>query len=405
MIETGATDSSNGPLEGIRILDLTWMLSGPYCTMLLADMGADVIKVESPTGDPMREVGPHLPDDEERHYGGYFQSVNRSKRSIVLDLKTAEGRCELFALAETADAVVENFRSGVMGRLGVGYEQLHEVNPSLVYTSLRGFGDKRSGATELNDRPAMDYTAQAMSGFMSVTGPQGQPTKAGPGVGDIFPGALTALGVVSAILSAKRTGQGQYVDIAMYDAMVSLCERIVYQYGYTGIDPLSVGNRHPLWSLYNTFETTDGFVCISAVFDHEWVKLAAAMGQPDLGFDERFATTESRLANDDEANEIVLAWTKARSRAEVLEAVGDTVPVAPVQSAKDLFDDAHLRQREMIVEVEHPGSSQPGRVAGVPIRFLSTPAGVKSRAPMLGEHSAEIRAELLDRTDRDTDCG
>ena len=226
--------------------------------MLLADMGADVIKVENPTGDPMRAVGPYMADDSERHFGGYFQSINRNKRSIVVDLKTDDGRAELLALASTSDAVVENFRSGVLERLGVGYETLREVNPALVYASLRGFGDPRSGATELNDRPAMDYIAQAMSGFMSVTGPPGEPTKAGPGIGDLFPGALTALGVVSAVLSAQRTGEGQYVDIAMYDAMVSLCERIVYQYGYTGEDPIPAGNRHPLWSLYNTFEARDG---------------------------------------------------------------------------------------------------------------------------------------------------
>ncbi len=389
---------SRGPLHGVRILDLTWMLAGPYCTMLLADMGADVIKVENPKGDPMREIGPHLPDDEEKHFGGYFQSVNRNKRSIVLDLKSPDGKHQLLELAKSCDAVVENFRSGVMERLEVSYEVLREQNPALVYASLRGFGDKRSGETPFNDRPAMDYIAQAMSGFMSITGPPGQPTKAGPGVGDLFPGALTALGVVSAILSARTTGQGQYVDIAMYDAMVSLCERIVYQYGYTGEEPLPSGNRHPLWSLYNTFETKDGFVCISAVFDHEWTKLAEAMQQPELASDERFATTENRLANDDEANVIVAKWARSHTRDEVLEAIGNTIPAAPVQTAKDLFEDIHLRQREMIVEVDHPGSSMKGAVAGVPLRFLSTPAGVHSRAPLLGEHTEEILAELSEQT-------
>lgn len=392
---------ATGPLAGIRILDLTWMLAGPYCTMLLADMGADVIKVENPNGDPMRAVGPHMSDDAERHFGGYFQSVNRNKRSIVLDLKTAEGRAELLALAETADALVENFRSGVMERLGVGYETLREVNPKLVYASLRGFGDPRSGATELNDRPAMDYIAQAMSGFMSVTGPPGEPTKAGLGIGDLFPGALTALSIVSAVLSAQRTGVGQYVDVAMYDAMVSLCERIVYQYGYTGEDPVAAGNRHPLWSLYNTFEAQDGFVCISAVFAHEWAHLATAMGQPELASDERFASDEARLAHDDEANELVAAWIASRTRAEVLKAIGSSLPAAPVQTASDLFTDDHLRQREMIVEVEQPGSAQRAAIAGAPFRFSETPAGVRHRAPLLGEHGHEIRQELATaKTDR-----
>ncbi|HJM73520.1 MAG: CoA transferase [Acidimicrobiales bacterium] len=389
-----APHQAAGPLVGIRILDLTWMLSGPYCTMLLADMGADVIKVENPTGDPMRAVGPYMADDSERHFGGYFQSINRNKRSIVVDLKTDDGRAELLALASTSDAVVENFRSGVLERLGVGYETLREVNPALVYASLRGFGDPRSGATELNDRPAMDYIAQAMSGFMSVTGPPGEPTKAGPGIGDLFPGAITALGVVSAVLSAQRTGEGQYVDIAMYDAMVSLCERIVYQYGYTGEDPIPAGNRHPLWSLYNTFEARDGFVCISAVFAHEWANLADVMGRPELAVDQRFASDEARLVHDDEANEIVAAWIASRTRAEVLDAIGTRVPAAPVQTASDLFSDAHLRQREMIVEVEHPGSARPAAIAGSPFRFAETPAGVRTRAPLLGEHGDEIRQEL-----------
>lgn len=385
---------ATGPLAGIRILDMTWMLAGPYCTMLLADLGADVIKVESPAGDPIRALGPYLPDDDERHFGGYFQSVNRSKRSIVLDLKSDDGRADLLALATTCDAVVENFRAGVMERLGVGYEVLHDANPRLVYASLRGFGDERSGPTHLNDRPAMDYIAQAMSGFMSITGPEGQPTKAGPGVGDIFPGALTALGVVSAILSARTTGEGQYVDIAMYDAMVSLCERIVYQYGYTGEVPPSSGNRHPLWSLYNTLEAKDGYVCISATFDHEWASLAEAIGQPHLALDERFATADARLAHDDEVNEVIEAWTRDLTRADILETIGTSVPVAPVQTVRDLFEDDHLRRREMLVEVEHPGSTQPGVIAGVPLRFLSTPAGVRSRAPLLGEHSDEIRREV-----------
>ncbi len=394
---SAAETQSKGPLHGIRILDMTWMLAGPYCTMLLADMGADVIKVESPGGDPMRQIGPHFPDDTEKRYGGYFQSVNRSKRSIVLNLKSDSGRRELLGLVKTCDAVVENFRSGVMERLGVSYETMAEHHPALVYASLRGFGDKRSGETPLNDRPAMDYIAQAMSGFMSFTGPDGQPTKAGPGVGDIFPGALTALGVVSAILSAKTTGKGQYVDIAMYDAMVSLCERIVYQYGYTGKAPTSSGNRHPLWSLYNTFETRDGFVVISAVFDHEWANLAIAIGQPELATDERFATNAGRLANDDAANAIVSKWARMRTRAQVLEAFGTSVPAAPVQTAKDLFEDPHLQIREMIVEVDHPGSEYKAKVAGLPLRFLSTPGGVQSRAPLLGEHTQEVLDEVRAR--------
>ena len=390
-----ANPPAKGPLDGVRILDMTWMLAGPYCTMLLADMGADVIKVENPGGDPVRAIGPHFDDDQERHYGGYFQSVNRGKRSIVLDLKSDAGKSDLFALARQCEAVVENFRVGVMDRLGVGYERLRKENPALVYLSIRGFGDPRTAESLLSDRPAMDYIGQAMGGLMSITGPEGFPMKAGAGIGDLFPGALGALGVVSAILSARQTGKGQYVDVAMYDAIVSLCERIVYQYGYTGEEPVSSGNRHPLWSLYNTFETSDGFVCISAVFDHEWARLAEAMGRPELAEDERFVTTQARLDNDDTANDIVREWAADRSRSEIMQILGSVVPSAPIQTARDLHEDPHLRDRDMIVEVEHPGSSQRGVIAGSPIKFLGTPACVRDRAPKLGEHSEEIRRQFI----------
>jgi crotonobetainyl-CoA:carnitine CoA-transferase CaiB-like acyl-CoA transferase len=395
MTKPAADQQSNGPLDGIRILDLTWMMAGPYGTMLLADLGADVIKIESPAGDPVRAIPPHFPDDKERHFGGYFQSLNRNKRSVVLDLKSEEGRSAFFELIKKSDAVVENFRAGVMEKLGLNYEVLHEINPILVYASVRGFGDPRSGESKLNQRPAMDYIVQAMGGLMSVTGPaNGEPVKVGPGVGDIFPGALSALGIVSAVLHAKATGKGQYVDVAMYDGIISLCERIIYQYGYTGETPMSTGNGHPLWSVYNTFRARDGYVCISATFDHEWAKLAKAMGKPELATDERFSTADARLKHDHLAIDIVTSWTKEKSRAEIIDEIAELIPAGAIQTAKDLFEDPHVKMREMVVELEHPGSLHRGRVAGVPIKFLSTPARIRRRAPKLGEHTAEVLEEL-----------
>ncbi|KQU92825.1 formyl-CoA transferase [Mesorhizobium sp. Root102] len=395
------TVKSGGPLKGLRILDMTWMLAGPYCTMLLADLGADVIKVENPTGDPVRKIGPHPDDDAIKSYGGYFQSVNRNKRSLVLNLKTPEGKEDFFELIKQSDAIVENFRAGVMDRLGLSYEIIQAINPAIVYASVRGFGDPRSGETPLNNRPAMDYVVQAMGGLMSITGPQGgPPMKAGPGVGDIFPGAMAAFGVVSALLSAKMTGKGQYVDVAMYDAIVSLNERIVYQYGYTGVTPTSTGNSHPLWSLYNTLPTKDGYICISATFDHEWQTLAKTMGQPELASDPRFATADARLANDQAAIDVVTEWTKTRTRAEIVAALSHLISVGPVQMAHDLFEDPHLRTRNMIVELEHPGSSKKVSVAGTPVRFLGTPIDGHTRAPQLGEHTNEVREQLLSRKER-----
>jgi crotonobetainyl-CoA:carnitine CoA-transferase CaiB-like acyl-CoA transferase len=221
-------NARTGPLSDVRVLDLTQALAGPYCTMLLADLGADVIKVEPPTGDMSRSMGPHPADRNGCDYGGYFASVNRNKRSVVLDLKTDAGREALFKLVKTADAIVENAKTGVMDRAGVGYERLREINPALVYAAIRGFGDPRTGASPYADWPAFDIVAQSMGGLVAVTGPQGSAGfKAGPGVGDIYPGTLAALGVVSAIHAARRTGQGQFLDVAMYDAILALCEMIV----------------------------------------------------------------------------------------------------------------------------------------------------------------------------------
>src|SRR5437764_3932873 len=230
------------PLHGLRVVDLTRMLAGPYCTMLLADLGADVVKVEPPGGDGTRSTGPFAEDDELRAYGGYFQSVNRNKRSIAVDLKQEAGREVVARLAAAADVLVENFRPGVMERLGLGYESLAEANPRLVYAAVRGFGDPRTGDSPYRDWPAFDVTAQAFGGFMGITGPMpGQPQKAGPGIGDIFPATLAAPGVLAAVHHRRETGRGQFVDVAMYDGVLALCERIVYQHSYAGAVPSQQG--------------------------------------------------------------------------------------------------------------------------------------------------------------------
>jgi crotonobetainyl-CoA:carnitine CoA-transferase CaiB-like acyl-CoA transferase len=384
-----------GPLGGVRVVDLTWMLAGPYCTMLLADLGADVIKVESPTGDPMRQTGPFPSDDELRAYGGYFQSINRNKRSLVLDLKSDDGHASLLKLIDTADVVVENFRTGVMDRLGLSYEALAQRKPRLVYASIRGFGDPRTGESPYSARPAVDVTIQAMAGMMGITGPgEGQPLKAGPGVGDIFPGTLCALGITSALLHARATGAGQYVDVAMYDGILSLCERIVYQHSYTGEIPIPQGNGHPLFCPFDIFPSLDGHVAIDASADRDWVKLARSMGVPALATDPRFAAGAHRAERAAEVREIVRAWTGARTSAEVVDILSTEVPVGAVNTIRDIFADPHVAARDMIVELEHPGSKRSVSVAGVPIKFTETPGTVRLRAPLLGEHSESILAGL-----------
>ncbi len=274
---------ADGPLDGLRVVDLTWMLAGPYATMLLADLGADVIKVEPPGGDPMRAVGPFREDDQLHAYGGYFQSINRNKRSVVIDLKSAAGREQLLGLVESADVLVENFRAGVLERLGVGYEVLAERNPRLVYAAIRGFGDPRTGETPLTFRPAVDVTIQAMAGVMGITGERpGAPLKAGPGVGDLFPAALCAVGILAACREAAASGKGQFLDVAMYDGVLSLCERIVYQHSYTGEVPGPQGNSHPIFFPFDIFACSDGHIAVCASDDHQWAFLCEAMGRPEL---------------------------------------------------------------------------------------------------------------------------
>ena len=380
-----------GALAGTTVIDLTQMLAGPYCTMMLADQGARVIKIEPVHGDPTRQFGPFPDDDEERHFGGYFQSTNRNKLSLGLDLKTAQGRDILLRLVREADILVENFRAGVMDRLGIGYEVLAAENPRLVYATIRGFGDPRTGASPHVDRPAFDVVAQAMGGAMGITGPDAQtPIKIGPGIGDIFPAALAAFGLLAAYHHAVRTGEGQFVDVSMYDGVVSLCERLIYQYSYTGRSPVPEGNQHPILCPFGVFPASDGQVTIGCPRDSFWGELATIMGRPELADDQRFRTNNDRLAHRNETVAIVEEWTRSRTKAEIAKALGLRVPFGPVNTAADIYADPHMKLRDMLVEVEHPGSARPVTIASTPIRMTATPGGVTRRAPLTGEHSDEV---------------
>ena len=282
-------------LADLRVLDLTQVLAGPYCTMLLADMGADVVKVERPGGDLIRANPPYVADPDAESYGGYFQSVNRGKRSLELDLTTDADRDAFLSLVERADVVVENFKAGTMERFDCGYERLRERNPQLVYSSIRGFGDPRTGETERQGQPSFDLIAQALGGVMEITGQEdGPPTKVGPGVGDIFTAALNAVGILAAVHHRERTGEGQYVDTAMYDCMVSLAERSVYQYSCDGESPTRQGNSHPTLFPYDAFEAADGYVVVAAFSDGHWQTLCEAMDRPDLAAE--YPAGQSRTA-------------------------------------------------------------------------------------------------------------
>lgn len=378
-------------MTGVRVLDLTQVLSGPYCTMLFADMGADVLKVEPPSGDVARKWGPHFdPADDTvtpalaHAYGGYFASINRNKRSTCLDL-TLPDDVEIFLrLIDEADIIVENYRVGVMDRFGLSYEELHKRNPRLVYVSIRGFGDPRTGVSPYADWPAFDIIAQAMGGIMGITGESAQrPLKVGPGVGDIFPAALAAVGALAALVNARATGEGQFVDVGMYDSVLALTERIVYQHSMTGEIPTPHGNTHPLLCPYGVVRSADGFVAIASPTDNHWRAMAGAMRRPDLASDGRLATNVGRVAHADEVYAAIEAWSTSLTNDEVIQALQGLVPCGPVNTAAQIATDPHVHARSMIVEVGHP-SGHTIDIVGAPIKFSRMPSAAFTSAPLLG---------------------
>ncbi len=382
-----------GALSDLRVLDLTQVLAGPYCTMLLADMGADVVKIERPGGDLIRSNPPFLESDDEP-YGGYFQSVNRGKRSLELNLAEEGDRGDFFGLVEQADVVVENYRAGTMERLGCGYERLRARNPGLIYSSIRGFGDPRTGETHRQGQPSFDLIAQALGGVMEITGEaDGAPTKVGPGVGDLFTATLNCIGILGALHHRERTGEGQYVDTAMYDAMISLTERAVYQHAYDGEAPTRQGNSHPTLFPYDAFASTDGYVVVAAFGSNHWQALCRAIERPDLAA--TYPDPASRRANREALRGELAEWMAAYPTAHILETLEGEVPVAPVQSTADIFEDPHVHDREMLHEVDQPGTDRQVTVAGNPIKLTKTPTAPGSRAPLLDEHREAILADVL----------
>lgn len=392
-----------GPLQDITIIDCTMALAGPFGTSLLADMGANVIKVEPPTGDASRSLAPLPPDYANPtasepagvDFGGYFASINRNKRSIVLDLKSPQDRESLLQLCDGADALVENMRVGVMDRLGVGYEVLAKRKPSLVYGAIRGFGDPRTGASPYANWPAYDIVAQSMGGLAHITGPEGGAGyPSGASVGDIYPGTLMALGLLAAVHRARASGEGQFFDVGMYDAILSLSECVVTNYSMAGNELGPRGAHHPSLMPFGIFPTTDGGIAIAAPGPGHWAALCEAMGRADLVDDERARNVHVRSRNQGFVEAIVSAWTKTLTKQQVMQAIGGKVPCGPVNTAADIFADPHVAARSMLTEFEMPGDNPPATIVGSPIKFASTPSGFYRRAPMLNEHSVEIRSEF-----------
>jgi crotonobetainyl-CoA:carnitine CoA-transferase CaiB-like acyl-CoA transferase len=384
-----------GPLIDVRIVDFTRALAGPYCTMMLADMGADVIKVETPPrGDDVRVFGPHTESDTEHLFGGYFASCNRNKRSVLMDPKNPLEVERVRELIDTADIVVENYRPGVMEKMGFAYEDLQRRNPQLVYAAIRGFGDPRSGESPLSNWPAFDIVAQAMGGVVATTGTaDGERVAAGPSIGDLYPATMAAVGILGALHHARRTGEGQFVDVAMVDAVMALCESATWRYSYAGELQAPRGSEHPSLCPFSIYETSDGAVAIAALKDHQWAALCEILGRSDLQDDDRTRSTRRRVAHREMVNEVVSTWTKAHSTAHVVDTLAARVPVGPVNTAADFVSSSHVKARQMLVAVEHPGSARPVVTPNTPLRFSATQGGVYRRAPKLGEHTTELLGE------------
>lgn len=378
------------PLAGIRVLDLTTFLSGPFGTQTLADLGADVIKVESPGGDSSRTIPPHYVDG----HSAYFLSVNRSKRSVVADLKTDGGRTLVCELAEKADVLIENYRPGVIDRLGVSYEQLREKNPGLVWASISGFGQDGP----YRDRPAYDMIVQALSGGMSLTGePDGPPVRSGLAIGDIAAGMYAAIGISSALVQRAGNGQGRKIDISMLDCQVAM---LSYQAAYhllADVDPGRQGRAHDSIPTYRAFTTADGDVIVTANTEGMWQSLCRVLDLPGLIDDPRFADADARQAHRAELGPLLEEAFLSRTSADVLDdLIQNNVPAARVQSVREALRDPQVVHREMVIDIPGDGEHKDLRATGNPIKFEGT--GTDYRwPPQLGEHQQEVIEEWLTR--------
>lgn len=378
------------PLEGITVLDLTWVLSGPFASMVLCDLGAEIIKVERPPwGDIARTTGPY-----QNGWSGYFFSVNRGKRSIAIDLRGEEGR-ELFRrLAEKADVVMENFTPGTMERLGIGYETLAARNPRLIFASTSGFGQ----TGPYRERPALDIIVQAMGGIMSITGEPGRgPVRPGASLGDISAGLFTAIGILAALHERERSGNGQAIDISMLDCQVSVLENAIMRYFVTGSAPEPLGTRHPSATPFQAFPTADGHLVIALSFgeENQWQLLCGLLGLPELIGNERFATSPRRTARHAELEPILEAAFRQRPTGEWLEELGALgIPCGPINTIPQVVADEQVREREMIREVTHPRAGTIP-IANTPFRMSRSDSGIKGPPPDFGSDTAAVLGDLL----------
>ncbi len=377
------------PFEGIRVLDLTRALAGPYCTMMLGDLGADVIKVERPgRGDDSRSWGPPFAGGE----SAYFLCVNRNKQSIALDLRSESGRQVLRDLAAVSDMVVENFKTGSLEKLGVGYAELCQINPALVWVSLTGYGPTGPDA----GRPGYDFMVQAEAGLMSLNGPaDGNPARVGVPIVDITTGMFAAFAATAALRSREQTGQGQRVDLSLLETQLAWLANVGSNYLIGSQEPRRLGNAHPNIAPYATFRASDRPFALAAANQSQWETLCAVIGREELREHPHFATNADRMANLTELTETLEEAFASRTAAEwVRDLRAAALPCAPINTVPEAFNLPQALAREMVLEVNHPTAGAI-KLAGFPYKLSATPAAIRRPPPLLGEHTEEILTELL----------
>lgn len=378
------SDLNKGPLDGVKVLDLTRVLAGPYCTMFLGDLGAEVVKVEQPgVGDDTRGWGPPFVGGE----SAYYLCVNRNKKSLTLDLKSNQGIELLRRLAKCADVVIENFRPGTMARLGLGEKDLRAVNPRLIYASLSGFG----ADGPMSDWPGYDLIVQAWGGLMSITGtPDGEPTKVGVAIVDIVAGLMLGKAITAALFAREKLGVGQRIDTSLLEAEVACLINVGSNYLVEGKIPSRWGNAHPNIVPYQSFKTADGYLVLGVASEAIWRRFCQAIGKVDLADDPRFAKNSNRVENRTELIKILSQIFLSRTTDAWLSLLNEAgVPCAPVQTVDQVFSAPQVLHREMLVEVEHPTAGTV-RMAGIPVKFSSTPASIRLPPPLLGQHTKDI---------------
>jgi len=381
-------------LKNIRVLDFTRVLAGPYCTMILADLGAEVIKVEIPgTGDDSRHFGPYAHGES-----AYFMSLNRNKKSMTLNLKDPKAIDLVKQMVAKCDVVTENFRPGTMEKLGLGYEELKKVNPGLIYAAASGFGH----TGPYSKRAAYDGVVQAMGGIMSITGQLGgKPTRVGPSIGDIAAGMFTAIGILAALEHRNRTGEGQKVDVAMLDCQVAMLENAIARYEVSGEVPKPAGNRHTSIVPFEPFDTEDGEIMIAAGNDALWAKFCQTAGLEALIEDERFKTNPLRNKNYEALHPMIAEKVKQKTTDAWMKLLDDAgVPNGPINTIDRVVANEQVLARDMIVEVEHPVAGRL-RMPGVPVKLSETPGSIRMPAPVLGQHTVDVLEGLLGLTDEE----